>query len=158
MKNIYLIGMPGCGKSTVAKILAQKLNMSLADTDSIIESKFGSIPEIFKMHGEQYFRKLETETLKQIKDNTVVSTGGGIVKVEENTELMSKGIVVFIDTPPEVLKTRDLFENRPLLKSNCDIEKLYNERYDLYKEQADITVDGNNSPMLVAKEIVKSVK
>ncbi|MBO7208391.1 MAG: shikimate kinase [Clostridia bacterium] len=158
MKNIYLIGMPGCGKTTVAKILARKLSMSLVDTDSIIESKYGSISEIFKTMGEQYFRSLETETLKEIKENTVVSTGGGIVKTNTNREIMSKGIVIFIDTPPDVLKTRSLFGNRPLLKSSSDIEKLYSERYDLYKAWADVAVDGSNSPMFVAKEIVKSVK
>ncbi len=158
MKNIYLIGMPGSGKTTVSKILAKKLNMSLADTDSIIESKYGSIPDIFKTQGEQYFRNLETETLKEIKENTVVSTGGGIVKTDANREAMSKGVVVFIDTPPEVLKTRGLFVNRPLLKSSSDIEKLYNERYHLYKAWADVTVNGDKSPMLLAEEIAKSIK
>lgn len=158
MKNIYLIGMPGCGKTTVSNILAKNLNMAVADTDQIIESKYGTISDIFSTKGESYFRELETKVLKEIGGNTVVSTGGGIVKSKENGEIMKQGVIVFIDVSPEVLKSRNLSKNRPLLKSFLDIQKLYNERYELYKSLADITVIGDNGPLMLAKEIAQNIK
>ena len=87
MKNIILVGMPGCGKTTMGKKLAQQLGLQFFDCDIEITKKQGkSISQIFEEYGEKYFRSLETETIKSQlpKENCVISTGGGIVEKNEN--------------------------------------------------------------------------
>jgi len=158
MKNIYLIGMPGSGKTTVAKYVAQKLGITLADMDKmIVENSGTSINDIFSEKGEDYFRDLETQVLKQLSqcENIVVATGGGVIKREENVELLKKGTVVFIDVPVNVIAGRSNFSDRPLLKDNLDnLKNLYKQRYQLYKAAADIIVSGEGTPVEVATRIL----
>src|SRR5690554_1254757 len=89
--NIYLIGMPGSGKTTLGKRLAEKLNMPFIDLDNHIEQKhLLYVDEIFEMYGEEKFRLLETESLKDVENlNSVISTGGGIVMKKSNKSLMN---------------------------------------------------------------------
>lgn len=139
--HIILIGMPGCGKTSFGRDLAKKLNLDLYDTDECIEQKQGkSIPDIFHIEGEEKFREYETETLKELlkKPAAVISTGGGIIKSEENREIMeSSGTVIFIDRPIEDIFTDVDTESRPLLDDSKEkLHSLYKERYSLYTQTA----------------------
>ena len=145
--NIFLIGMMGAGKSTVGKLLAQKLNYNFLDTDPLIEQCAGkSIPEIFANDGENTFRDLEQQVIAQVSAHTrlVVATGGGLVMRSLNWSHLHDGIVVWIDVPVEILCDRLKNESgqRPLLKienSSQTLSNLYNQRRDRYA-QADISI------------------
>ena len=143
---IYIIGMPGCGKSKTAKYLQIEKNLQIIDLDKYIEDQIQmDIPTIFSKYGEKYFRLLETRALEQINDengNIIISCGGGIVSNIENLKYMKKGVVVFLDASIETLKSH--LENsstqRPLLKVKT-IEEIYNERINNYRMFADYTID-----------------
>ncbi len=136
--NIVLIGMPGCGKTTVAKRLSELTGRKFADTDDLIRQKTGmEIHEIFSRHGEPYFRQLETEALREISKESglIIAAGGGIVKTPENRDLIRQnGVCVFLDTDLSKLETA----NRPLSLS-AGVEALYAERLPLYRAWADKT-------------------
>lgn len=104
MKNIILIGMPGCGKSTLGKLLAQQLQRPFYDADSVLEEREGrSIKELFAV-SEEYFRDAETRTVKYLSglDGCVIAAGGGVVKRAENIEIFkTSGMIVFLDRLPE---------------------------------------------------------
>jgi shikimate kinase len=140
-KNIVLIGMPGCGKTTIGKILAEKLKIEFCDVDKYIEKTQGkSIPDIFK-NGEDYFRKIESEAVEEISSlwPKIISTGGGVVKNFHNIKLLKKnGIIVFINRPLEKIISDVDTQSRPLLKDGKEkLYKLFEERYFLYKEYCD---------------------
>ncbi len=145
--NIFLIGMMGAGKSTIGKLLAQKLGYNFIDTDTLIETCAGkSIPEIFANDGEETFRDLEQQVLSQVSAYTrlVVATGGGIVMRSLNWSHLHDGIVVWIDVPVEVLHDRlkTASEQRPLLETADPLQTLndiYTKRRDRYA-QADISI------------------
>jgi shikimate kinase len=151
--NIILIGMPGCGKSTIGKRLAEIINWSFIDVDRFIEEKTGkSIPDIF-LSGEDNFRDIESNIIQQleVRTSTVISTGGGVVKREKNIESLKKhGIIIFINrSPEEILKDIDV-ASRPLLSSKKEnLLKLYAERLELYKKYSDIEI-ANDSKLQVA--------
>ena len=101
MQNIILIGMPGSGKSTVGKLVAKALGREFVDTDAVIKERYGDIPTIFAKHGEEYFRKVESEVLRDVGklSGKVISTGGGVVKNEINMKALSlNGKVIYIQT------------------------------------------------------------
>lgn len=100
-QNIVLIGMMGCGKTTVGKRLSEQLNMPFIDTDVLIEETYGPIPKLFE-RGEDYFRDAESKIISEIAsfEGAVISTGGGVVLREENVKaLKEKGFLIFIDRP-----------------------------------------------------------
>ena len=145
--NIFLIGMMGAGKSTVGKLLAQKLGYNFIDTDPLIEQCAGkSIPAIFADDGEDKFRDLEQQVISQVSAHTrlVVATGGGIVMRSLNWSHLHDGIVVWIDVPVDVLHNRlkTASEQRPLLQTDNLLQTLndiYSQRRDRYA-QADISI------------------
>ncbi len=143
MNNIILIGMPACGKTTVASAYGEKVY----DTDAYIESIYGRISDIFANYGEDYFRKLETEAIKSIcaNDGCIISTGGGAVLCEENVHLFKQsGKIVYLRTKIETLLKRLVGDtSRPLLLGNRAerLAKLYTERTPIYERVADIIVD-----------------
>ncbi len=145
-ENIVLIGMSGAGKTTIGRALSYKLKMAFVDMDSYIEKKYNKqISQIFDEYGEEYFRKIETETAKYLSENyknTIISTGGGVVLKDENMEyLKSNGTVVYINRTVENILSTLNAEKRPLLKSNP--EKLYEMRkirHPLYTKYSDICV------------------
>ncbi len=145
MKNIVLIGMPSCGKSTIGKKISEKLNKPFIDMDEEIEKQANmSIPEIFSKYGEEHFRDIESDVAKRVSqcEGCIISTGGGVIKRNVNIDyLKSNGIVVFIDRDLHKLICRD--PNRPLSSSEAQIQKLYEERYDLYNTYCDIKVKNN---------------
>ncbi len=138
-ENIILIGMPGCGKSTLGKLLAKELGRPFVDADEALVKAVGTpIPEIFKNEGETGFRAHETETLAALckEKGQVIATGGGCVTVAANYPLLHQnGRIVFLDITPEGLD----IEGRPLSQSRSP-EVLYRERLPLYRKFADITV------------------
>jgi shikimate kinase len=162
MKNIVLIGMPGCGKSTIGKLIAKKIKLDFCDVDTFIESTEGkSIPEIFK-NGEDAFRRIEASATKEVslRENLVISTGGGVIKKYENIEnLKRNGVIVFIDRDIEDILRDVEDENRPLLKNNkSHLYNLYEERYSLYKKYCDIQIKNNKDIELVTTEIINKIK
>lgn len=149
MNNIYLIGMPGCGKSTIAKILSDKLGMEYIDADIYLEDKFNKkIRDIFALEGEDVFRNMETQVISELtqKNNIIVSTGGGVVTRNRNKlPMKSSGKVVFIDSDPEFILKNSTLGGRPLLKDKSRIFDLYKTRIDLYRDFADVTAKNNSS-------------
>lgn len=144
--NIYLIGMPGAGKSTIGKALAKQLNYRFIDLDHEIErNALMFIDEIFEKYGEETFRNQEKKALSEIQgDHWVISTGGGIVKDRTNKQLMH-GIKVYIDSDIALIEDRIAKDYpRPLLK-NKSLDTLYQERMLNYVFFADLIVsnDGN---------------
>ena len=145
MNNIYFTGIPGSGKTTLAKALAEDFDRVYIDLDKYIEEKnHMTIPDIFAKHGENFFRKSETECLAEIshKNGVFIATGGGIVKCGKNIEIMKKsGSIIYINTPPENILKNSTLSGRPLLKDKNAIFKLYDERKSLYESSADFTLD-----------------
>ncbi|MBU3157283.1 shikimate kinase [Clostridium estertheticum] len=144
MKNIVLIGMPGCGKSEIGEILAEKIEMDFIDVDVFIESSTSrSITEIFK-NGEDVFRDIESIAVMDLskKNHVVISTGGGVIKRYENIiNLKRNGIIIYINRPIENIVSDINIEGRPLLaKDPGRISKLFDERGPLYKKYCDYEV------------------
>lgn len=152
--NIALIGMPASGKTSVGMVLSQKLNKCFIDSDDeIVKTENKNIPEIFKELGEDYFRTVEKSVIKNISllNSQVISTGGGVVLNPENIEnLKGNSRVYFLDRPLDMLITTS---DRPLSSNRTDLEKRYNERYELYNASADVIIDGSGTVEEVAKII-----
>ena len=157
--NIVLIGMPGCGKTTVGRIISKLLNIELVDSDDIIIRKRRSlIPKIIAEIGEKGFRKLESDVIKEIskKDNCIIATGGGAIINDQNVENLKKnGILIFIDRDINRIRPR---ENRPLTNSREKLMKIYVERYPMYLKAADIHIKADISASETAKEIIRLIK
>ncbi len=152
--NIVLIGMPGSGKSTIGKALAEKLSKVFEDTDSLIVKSQGTeIPEIFKAKGEKAFREMESEEISLISktNGKIIATGGGAVLNNVNVErLKGNGRVYFINRPlDEISATSD----RPLSSNKEDLQKRFNERYEIYLNSADCIIDGSGTVEEVVKRI-----
>lgn len=156
-QNILLVGMPGSGKSTIGKMLAEKSGREFVDTDEMIVIKEGrSIPEIFSDDGEQYFRNVEEECVREAckKMGLVIATGGGAVKRENNRNAMKENsVVVFLDREISHLAT----DSRPLSSSEEKIKLIYEERLPLYKSVADFTVKVNDNAQTTLSEVEKCV-
>ena len=155
-KNLILVGMPGCGKSTIGRKLAARLDRPLVDTDEEIVKRIGcTIPEYFASHGEEEFRKREHEVLRDFsgRSGQVIATGGGIVTRPENMDpLRENSMVVFLRREIGTLPTR----GRPISQSN-DLHELYEKRRPLYEAAADVTVD-NIRPEQTVEEILNLLK
>lgn len=152
--KIILIGLMGAGKTTIGKELSNKLNLKFIDMDDEIEKQSKmSIVDIFEKYGENRFREIESKLLEKIvlEDDIIISTGGGIIKIDNNRKLLKKqGNVVFLNGSIDTLvkNVSNDIHKRPLLKDSKDlyikIEELLNERYDKYKESSNIIIDINN--------------
>ena len=160
--NIILAGMPGSGKSTVARILGKKLGFSVVDTDELIVEKYGAISDIFEKFGEECFRNFETQVVKGVAsfDNQVISTGGGCLLREENRALLkSCGKIIFLRTQIQTLSSRLTGDtSRPLLKGDMKsrLEKLIAERTPIYENCADVIIDTDKfAPEEVADKITE---
>ncbi len=141
-RNIVLIGMPGCGKTTIGGRVAEITDKIFIDTDREIVKRTGrKIADIIEKQGEAVFRRTEAEVIKDIsaKQSCVIATGGGAVLNRRNVELLKEnGIIVFIDRPIEDIAVTS---DRPLSSSRELLEKRYRERYSVYKAAADATVN-----------------
>jgi shikimate dehydrogenase len=144
-QNIVLIGMPGSGKSTIGKALSERLGRYFIDTDDVITEKHGIISDIFARKGEEYFRDIETEAVKETakKGGIVIATGGGAILRKENVRVLRQnGVIFFLNRPVEdIIPTSD----RPLSSDIESLKKRFDERYPIYKATGDfeIYVDGN---------------
>lgn len=156
-KNIVLIGMPGCGKSTCAALLSQKTGRECVDTDSIVAETSGkTIPEIFSEFGETEFRNRETEAIRVAGKlaNKIIATGGGAILREENRiALRENSIVIFLSAPVDTLAT----DGRPLSKDAEALRRMYEQRLPLYEETADFTVEVDGDPEITLRRILKCV-
>lgn len=154
-KNIILIGMPGCGKSTVGEMLAAKISRPFVDIDWEIEKRIQmSICDFFAKHGEPAFRKIESEVLDEFtrKSSLIISTGGGVIKNPNNLPLLKQnGIIVLLNRPVEQLAT----DGRPISMS-CSLEKLANERLPIYNAWKDYSVDCS-TPDTTADKIISVI-
>lgn len=149
MKNIILIGMPGCGKSTFGRKLAEEMQRDFFDADEVLVMREHRSIEDFFAESEEAFRAAETRTLKYLaeKDGVIIATGGGAVTRPENMKLLSEnGVIVFIDRKPEKIYETINDVVRPLLSEDkLRLFKLYEDRIALYKEYATYII-GNNGP------------
>ena len=163
--NLILTGFMGTGKTSLGKLLADKLGRTFIDIDQKIEEDAGmTIPKIFELHGEKYFRELEKKAVAEVvtRKNLVIATGGGTVKDEENLRLLREsGVIVCLTTAPEeILKRTERRGERPLLDKPDDerlleIKKLLAER-EKYYSQADYTIDTTDwSPLQIMNDICK---
>ena len=154
-ENIVLIGMPGCGKSTVGKILSQELGKCFIDTDIVITERYGEPQNIIKEKGIEYFRKIESEVIDEVSNlsGAVISTGGGSVLLSENVyRLKQNGKLYFID---RALKDITPTDDRPLSSTKESLENLYKERYGVYSSACDFKIEVNGDACSVASEIMK---
>lgn len=144
MENIVLIGMPGCGKSTIGRLLAEKTGKRFVDTDAEVEAMMcKSIPEIFSEYGEKGFRALETQVLATFgkQSSLVIATGGGCVTMERNEPLLRQnGRIFWLQRDVETLPTA----GRPLSQSGS-LQAMYAERAPLYEAFADRMIDNNGT-------------
>lgn len=159
---VYLVGMPGSGKSSVGPALAARLDVPFVELDAEIErAAGGTVREIFERDGEPRFRELEAAALTEAatRDPSVVSCGGGVVLEPANrVTLRATGEVVFLSVPLEVLRRRVRpAAERPLIRKEGDLERLLAERERLYREFAAHVVDASGSVDEVAAAIEREL-
>lgn len=155
MENVTLIGMPGAGKTTVGRILAQKLGREFVDCDEVLVQRAGMpIPDYFAQFGEDAFRQLETALLRELgqKSRLVLATGGGCVTRPENRDLLRQnGTVVWVKRPLEALP----IAGRPVSQA-LGVEEIYRRRQPLYEQFSDFAVD-NTTPEAAAEAILQQL-
>lgn len=153
--NVVLVGMPGCGKSTVGRLLAKALGREFADCDEEVKRVTGLLPsDIIKEQGEAEFRKIESQVLSEIckQSSLVIATGGGAVTIPDNKDILRQNcVVVFIDRDLSALATDD----RPL---SVNLPALYEKRLPMYKDFSHTMVDGNTDAKEVADRILAVFK
>ena len=153
MENIALVGMAGCGKSTLGRALAKETGKKFVDADAEVEDLAGkSIPEIFAQEGEEMFRRMETTVLAELgmESGLVIATGGGCVTREENYPLLHQNSrIIWLDRCPARLPT----EGRPLSQKTHPAQ-LYEMRKPMYKAFADATVNNNGTKGETVTEIL----
>ena len=159
-RHVYLIGMPGSGKSSVGRSLAQLAGAKFVDLDASIEEDAGtSIAEIFRERGEETFRDLEEAALRRVAGDSgrsVVACGGGVVIRDSNRSVLREtGTVVYLRTPLATLRRRVKVGGpaRPLLRASEDLDRLYAQREPLYRGVADHVVATGRDPDVVAERI-----
>lgn len=153
-ENIVLTGMPGSGKTTVGKLLAQALDRPYLDTDILVEEKTGMTPaQIIAAQGEPAFREIESEIICEVsqKNGCIIATGGGAVLRPDNIQhLRSNGKLFFLDRSVEqLIPTAD----RPLSSTKEAIMKRYHERYAIYISTADVIIENNGTPEAAVQQI-----
>ena len=158
--NIYLIGMMGTGKSTLGKTLSKNMQKPFIDLDSEIEKTGGnSVSEIFDRDGEERFREMETEQLKQYSGSVVACGGGIVLKLENRHFIKENGIAILLTASMGELSQRlSDSDNRPLLANDITEEavtKLWLERQLDYLNTADFTIEtGGKNPEELSEEII----
>ena len=166
MNNIILIGMPGCGKSTVGVVLAKAVGYRFCDSDLLIQEKDGRLlSEIIDQEGTEGFNRIENEVNASIMtDHTVIATGGSVVYGREAMEhLSSIGVVVYIKLPYEEIEKRvgNLHNRGVSIRSGQTLRDLYDEREPLYERYADLTIEVGKRTIpetaLYIKEQIESI-
>jgi shikimate kinase len=161
--NVYLVGMPGSGKSRVGREAAETLGMPFEDLDRVVEEDARcTIAEIFDEYGEGVFREMEHTALERVaaRDGVLVACGGGIAGDPANRSLMkASGRVVWLDVPLATLEQRAPADGRrPLLRNDGDLARLLREREPVYRELADVIVDGRDGIAEMVAAVVEAVR
>ena len=156
-ENVVLIGMPASGKSTVGRLLSEKLSCDFVDTDELILDQIKMpIKDFFTLYGEERFRDVESEVIRSIagRGGIVIATGGGAILRKENiSALKYNGKLYFIDRPLDKLIPT---ESRPLSSDRASIEQRFNERYSIYCDCCDLRIDASGDAMTVVDKILES--
>lgn len=157
MQNIVLVGMPGCGKSSIGTLLAEKLDRPFLDADAEIEKAAGMpIPDFFKLYGEAAFRDLESRVLAELgkRSGAVIATGGGAVLREENYAALHQNSTI-------VWLTRDLarlpIDGRPVSQATS-LDALFAARKTRYERFADHIIDNNGAPDETVRAILEALR
>lgn len=157
-QNIVLIGMPGCGKSTIGKSVADEIGFEFIDTDEEIYKAYGKTPsEIINESGEKAFRDIESSVILAIcsKQGKVIATGGGAVLRRKNVDLLKyNGRIYFLDRDIENIKPTD---DRPLSKDRESLNRLYNERYGIYLSSCDKRIQCAGEVQTNVNAIIKDI-
>lgn len=157
-RNIFLIGMPSSGKSSVGKKLAEMAGKEFEDTDAMLVKRFGEpIADYIRKNGEKTFRDAESEVIAEAakERGKVIATGGGaILRKEKVREMKRNGVTVFLDRDLSLLTATS---DRPLSSTKEALERLYNERFPIYEKAADVTVKSNDEIGAVAQAVRKEL-
>ena len=157
-RNLVLIGMPSCGKTTVGRILARQTGHPLLDTDEIIAQRAGrSIPDIFALEGEAAFRAMEREAVAEAgkQSGVVIATGGGVPLDDRNVAaLRQNGVLIFLNRPLDALQATP---DRPLSCTVDALRKRYEERLPRYSAVCDVRIDGSESPDDAARQVLHAI-
>ncbi len=162
--NIVLIGMPGCGKSTVGVLLAKSILAGFVDTDLIIQNKYKkSLCEIINDEGLEGFKEKENKVLAELKaENSVIATGGSAVYCPEGMENLKKdGQIVYLKLSPEEIKSRikNITTRGIAMKEGTTIEQLYEERASLYEKYSDIIINcEKTTPEKCVDKVIEELK
>lgn len=158
-QNVVIVGMPGCGKTSTGKLIAEALGFQFIDTDKEIETRTGRTPnEIITESGEPAFRDIESEVIKEVSklQSRVISTGGGSILRKENIDnLRSNGRIYFLDRDIESLC---ITSDRPLSSTYESLKKRYDERYDIYCSCCDKRIVAVDGKQLNANAILEDLK
>ncbi len=140
-EQIFLIGFMGVGKTYLGEKLAERLNLDFSDLDREIEKEAElDVNDIFKLKGEKIFRELEAGILRKWNKSGIVSTGGGIIELQENRDIIKTKKTIWLNPSWQIIRSRILNSYRPLAleRSEDELYKLWDQRKELYKQCADI--------------------
>ena len=163
-RHIYLIGMQGCGKSSLGKRVAREAGVSFTDTDAMVAGSAGcTVNEFFGKYGEETFRKAETGALALLTyaPPMMISTGGGTVMNPVNRHIMrSWGTIVMIDRPLEEILTDIKLDRRPTLRDGGleEVERVYRERIQIYRDLADIVVKNDQGYHMAVYTLTRLIR
>ena len=163
-RHVFLIGMPGSGKSTLGRKVAGNLRLPYVDTDRKIQEIFGTtVTGIFEKYGEEKFRNAETNILIHMTREvpTIVSTGGGMVMNPENVKIMkANGLILLIDRPLDQIMGDIKLDRRPTLaeKGLAEVERVYYERIGTYRAVADMTLDNSKGYYLGVANLERKLR
>ncbi|MGM9537815.1 MAG: shikimate kinase [Candidatus Onthomonas sp.] len=163
MKNVILIGMMGCGKTTCGQLLSRALGMPLVDTDELIQQREGcTVSEIFAQKGEVYFRALETAVAQELGagSDRIIATGGGMpLRAENRAALRQNGVVFFLNRSPEEIYDSTNLSDRPLAQQGReDFIRRFQEREPVYREAAHYVISGASTPLQAVEQILADLK
>lgn len=158
MKNIVLIGIMGCGKTTISKLLSEHLNLPVIDMDEyLIDKHHCSINDMFAV-SEDYFRNLESQACKDLAklNGYIISTGGGVVKRKQNSDVLKEsGIIFYLDRPVDHIVHDVTTADRPLLKDGPEkLYQLFDERHQLYLNACDYHIINDQTAQDAVKKIM----
>ena len=162
--TIYLCGFMGCGKSTIGTMLSDRLGMNFTDLDSYItEKEKMSIPEIFSLKGEAYFRSAEVSAIRELSgQNTVIACGGGTILNDNNAKIANQnGKVIFLDVSFQICYERIKGDkNRPLVINNSkkELEFIFDERHSIYMNNSSLSVNADASAAKICEDIISKLK
>ena len=163
-RHIFLIGMQGCGKSSLGKRAARETGIPFADTDAVVAQSAGcTVNEFFERYGEETFRRAETAALTALTyaRPMIISTGGGTVMNPVNRMIMrSWGAIVLIDRPLEEILGDIKLDRRPTLRDGglTEVERIYHERIQVYRDLADITLKNNQGYHMAVYTLVRLIR